>query len=62
MVRDTVTAGALVRRQVRAALDVAGLAWREHKGWTASTFAVSGTSGQMRHARRLIAQIDAGAR
>lgn len=38
--RSTVTAGALVRRHVRANLDVLGAQWTEHKGLTESTFVV----------------------
>ena len=42
--RFPITAGALVRRDVRAVLDLWGLTYREHKGWLESTFVVEGTA------------------
>lgn len=42
-IKSTVTAGALVRRQIRVALDILGMDWTEHKGMTESTFVVEGS-------------------
>ena len=53
-IREVWTAGALVRRHMRAALDVAGVQWREHKGWTESQFVVTGTRSQLLHAQSLV--------
>jgi len=58
-ITDTCTAGALVRRQVRVALDVIGLDWREHKGLFESTFVVTGTTDQMRRFGAAMRTIDA---
>ncbi|GAC1533571.1 MAG: hypothetical protein NVS3B1_27920 [Marmoricola sp.] len=38
--------GALIRRQVRVALDVAGIRYREHKGLLDSSFVVTATQSE----------------
>lgn len=55
-----VTAGALLRRHVRAELDLHGLTYREHKGWIESTFIVSGPLPAANRFRAWLAGIDAG--
>lgn len=42
-----VTAGALVRREVRALADMFGLAYVEHKGLLDSIFVLYGDDGQL---------------
>lgn len=44
--RDQVRAGALIRRQFRASLDVLGVQWREHKGWLDSVFVITATAAE----------------
>ena len=41
--RTTITCGALIRRQVRAALEVRHVPYSEHKGWLDSVFVVDAT-------------------
>lgn len=43
-ITERVTVGALLRRQFRVALDVAGIAYREHKGWLDSVFVITTTA------------------
>lgn len=45
-VTDQITVGALLRRQVRAALDAADIRYREHKGLLYSIFVVTATADQ----------------
>jgi hypothetical protein len=47
-VRRQYSAGALVRRHLRAALDSMGAEWREYKGWLDSEFVVTATLNQHR--------------
>lgn len=54
--RFTFRAGALVRRHARAYLDLIGAEWVEHKGWTSSTFVVTGTYEQWRQVVHFVAQ------
>jgi hypothetical protein len=37
----------LIRRQVRAQLDFAGIRWTEYKGWTSSTFVIRGSGPEI---------------
>ncbi len=57
----TLTAGALVRRAIRAHLDVIGVRWTEHRGLIDSTFVVRGDEGQMAQVQALVARANEGA-
>lgn len=57
-IKSTVTAGALLRRHVRAAFDVIGMTYTEHKGWTESTFVVRGTDQQWKRLQAWMKEVN----
>jgi hypothetical protein len=52
--KTTVSAGALVRRDMRALLDQLGITWTEHKGLLDSVFVIECTEEQFRILARAV--------
>lgn len=56
--RDLYEIGAIYRRQFRAGLDLHGISYTEHKGWTQSDFIVTGTGTEHLMLQRWIRSVD----
>lgn len=53
------TVGALLRRQMRAQFDLAGVKWTEYKGLFDSEFVVRGDAWQLTALRELVERVNA---
>jgi len=58
MGKVTLTAGALLRREIRRALDKNGIAYIEDKGWLDSQFVITADNATIRRIRGWVKQFE----